>query len=761
MNIRLSAAFLSMAAASIGLAQPLTTTFTYQGELQTSGSPAAGLHDLRFRLFDAAAGGAQIGATLCSDNVAVADGRFTVSLDFGAQFAGQQRFLDIDVRADTGLNCTSAAGFVLLSPRQALTAAPNAAFALTAASATTAMSATTAATATTATNATQLNGQAAAFYQNATNLSAGTLSDLRLSANVALLNNAQTFTGAKTLSNAANLFTGTFTGPGAGLTGLNASNIASGTLADPRLSSNVALLNNAQTFSAAKTFSTAPLFTAAGSPFSVGSATLVTNLNADLLDGLNSTAFLQAVPVPLTLSGASVAHIIRGTNASTANGSSGVFGESMGIFGATSGVYGRSTSTAGTGMQGEATAATGFTYGVSGQSASTSGRGVYGEATAATGNTYGGRFESASTGGTAVFGNATATSGNTEGGRFSNASTSGRGVYGLASADTGTTYGGYFDSSSTSGRGVFGWARAAAGGTYGVHGRSDSNGGSGVFGEATSTGFSFNAGGRFESEGSGGGGVVGLANASTGSTFGGFFQSASTSGSGVYGGAIANSGTTYGGFFESNSTSGRGVYGQATDTGAGSTPYGVRGLCSTETLGFGVFALGDMGATGIKSFRIDHPTDPANKYLLHYSSESPFPQNFYNGNVTTDADGYAWVELPEYFAEINTNFKYQLTVVDDEDETGFVQAKISKKIQGNRFQIRTNAPNVEVSWRVDADRNDLRIKAKRPTDEREKTGLEKGKYQHPEYYNLPKEMGMDYSPERDSPAAADQPVSPK
>jgi len=247
-RVSVSALFLLLAVGGLSArpaqAQPLTTAFTYQGELQSAGLPATGPHDLRFRLYDAAAGGAQIGSTLCSDDVALAAARFTVSLDFGAAFTGQQRFLEIEVRADTGLNCTDATGFVILSPRQPLTAAPNALFAQTASSANTAISASTATsantatsatTADTATNATQLNGQAAAFYQSAANLSAGTLSDLRLSTNVALLNNAQTFTGAKTLNNAANLFTGTFTGPGAGLTGLNASNIAAGTLLDARL----------------------------------------------------------------------------------------------------------------------------------------------------------------------------------------------------------------------------------------------------------------------------------------------------------------------------------------------------------------------------------------------------------------------------------------------------------------------------------------------------------------------------------------------
>lgn len=114
---------LALALASPCLAQ--STAFTYQGELTAFGANAFGPHDLRVRLFDAASGGAQIGTTQCLDNVAVADGRFIATLDFGQQFAAPGgRFLEIAVRPDTGLSCANTTGFTILSPRQALTAAP-------------------------------------------------------------------------------------------------------------------------------------------------------------------------------------------------------------------------------------------------------------------------------------------------------------------------------------------------------------------------------------------------------------------------------------------------------------------------------------------------------------------------------------------------------------------------------------------------------------------------------------------------------------
>src|SRR4029077_828138 len=89
---------------------------------------------------------------------------------------------------------------------------------------------------------------------NAGNISSGTVADARLSTNGALLNNTQTFTGAKTFNNAGNSFLGTHSGNGTGLTSLNASNLTIGTVSDARLSANVTLLNVAQTNAADKTF---------------------------------------------------------------------------------------------------------------------------------------------------------------------------------------------------------------------------------------------------------------------------------------------------------------------------------------------------------------------------------------------------------------------------------------------------------------------------------------------------------------------------
>src|SRR3954467_6470440 len=74
-------------------------SFTYQGKLIVSGSPANGNYDLRFALFDSLTGGSQIGQTQTVANTTATEGIFTVTLDFGlSSFPGQVRFLEISAR---------------------------------------------------------------------------------------------------------------------------------------------------------------------------------------------------------------------------------------------------------------------------------------------------------------------------------------------------------------------------------------------------------------------------------------------------------------------------------------------------------------------------------------------------------------------------------------------------------------------------------------------------------------------------------------
>jgi hypothetical protein len=142
------------------------------------------------------------------------------------------------------------------------------------------------------------------------------------------------------------------------------------------------------------------------------------------------------------------------------------------------------------------------------------------------------------------------------------------------------------------------------------------------------------------------------------------------------------------------------------------------------------------------SFRIDHPMDPENKYLVHSFVESPDMMNIYNGNITTDASGKATVSLPDYCEVLNRDFRYQLTVIGS-----FAQAIISKEVGNNSFEIATSVPNIKVSWQVTGIRQDPYANKFRIPNVEEKAIKDKGKYLNPEAYNLPMTRAIGYTPE--------------
>jgi len=109
------------------LADPLGTAFNYQGKLTDGGNPASGSYDLKFTLYDMASGGIAVAGPITKSAVAIADGLVNVVLDFGANaFTGSTRWLEIAVRASAG-----AGAFTTVRPRQTLTPAPYALYALT------------------------------------------------------------------------------------------------------------------------------------------------------------------------------------------------------------------------------------------------------------------------------------------------------------------------------------------------------------------------------------------------------------------------------------------------------------------------------------------------------------------------------------------------------------------------------------------------------------------------------------------------------
>ncbi|MGQ5640486.1 hypothetical protein [Streptomyces sp. EWL5.16] len=136
-------------------------------------------------------------------------------------------------------------------------------------------------------------------------------------------------------------------------------------------------------------------------------------------------------------------------------------------------------------------------------------------------------------------------------------------------------------------------------------------------------------------------------------------------------------------------------------------------------------------------FKIDHPLDPANKYLSHAVVESPDMLNVYSGTAVTDTGGEATVHLPEYFEALNGDYRYQLTPVGE-----MAQAVVSREIRDNSFTIRTDKPTVTVSWQVTGVRRDRWAIAHRLVTETEKTERERGYYLTPDVHGQPQNRSI-------------------
>jgi hypothetical protein len=194
-----------------------------------------------------------------------------------------------------------------------------------------------------------------------------------------------------------------------------------------------------------------------------------------------------------------------------------------------------------------------------------------------------------------------------------------------------------------------------------------------------------------------------------------------------------------------SSGNGSAIYGENTGTGYAGRFVGP------------VIVAGNLHVTGtlskqMGSFRIDHPLDPANKFLSHSFVESPDMKNIYDGNVTTDATGSASVPLPAYFETLNRDFRYQLTVLGQ-----FAQAIVSKEIAQNSFEIHTDKPGVKVSWQVTGIRQDAYARAHPIVVEEAKRADEQGMYLYPAGFGAGEEKQIGHSSQPTSGPAAQMP----
>ena len=372
------------------------------------------------------------------------------------------------------------------------------------------------------------------------------------------------------------------------------------------------------------------------------------------------------------------------------------------------------------GIMGRVTSPTGNNTGVWGQTDSEGNRttGVFGVATFIRGTTTGvwGRTSSYTDGAVGVFGETLASEGQSYGvlGRTSSSTLNSSGVVGEALGGATNGVQGINRSAENGATAVFGVNTASSGVTFGAWGRSLSRDGIGVRGEGASTGVH----GVSDAEGTG------------------------VYGQGLYGvaGEGAAVGVSVGVFGDTDAfLGGRGVNGQAYRP-SGIGVYGSNP--SQDSNAYAGYFLGQVHVNGrlskaSGSFKIDHPLDPANKYLYHSFVESPDMMNIYDGVIALDGRGQAVIDLPEWFGALNRDFRYQLTCIG-----GFAPVYIQDEIVDNRFTIAGGRPGLKVSWQVTGIRQDAYANAHRIPVEEMKPEGERGMYLNPTLFGQPETKGI-------------------
>ena len=341
------------------------------------------------------------------------------------------------------------------------------------------------------------------------------------------------------------------------------------------------------------------------------------------------------------------------------------------------------------------------------------------------------------------------------------------GRFGVLSHSYGGGYGVY--GNSNYGYGVYGKSYYG----YGVYGDSDE--GHGVLGLSGSSSYA---------------GVYGKSNFGYGvygdSHFGYGVYGISHSGYGVYG-ISASSNGVYGSSIYFNgvrgySASGNGVYGDShhgygvygySDTGIGiygRSRSGHSGVYGSSETGYGLYGRSDSGLAAYLdgnvritgrlqkaggSFKIDHPLDPANKYLSHSFVESPDMKNVYDGVAVLDEKGEAEIDLPDWFGALNKDFRYQLTAIGAPGPNLHIAEEISdadtttnyssnNNNNNSRFKIAGGASGMKVSWQGTGIRKDPWANAHRIEVEEDKPDKERGYYLHPDLYRQPEEKGISH-----------------
>ncbi len=217
-------------------------------------------------------------------------------------------------------------------------------------------------------------------------------------------------------------------------------------------------------------------------------------------------------------------------------------------------------------------------------------------------------------------------------------------------------------------------------------------------------------------------------------------------GPGVYGSSTDNHGVKGAGGRENagvlgECTLGPGVLGRS-DQAYGVEAHGATGLYARGTERAALLD-GDVIVTGTVSdsvnvVRIDHPSEPEDRFLVHAAVESAELKNVYDGTAVLDEEGRATVELPEWFESLNESFRYQLTAVG----APAPELHVSRPLTGHAFAIAGGGPGLEVCWQVTGVRCDDWARAHPLTADEEKAPEEKGFFVHPELVGRPPDQAL-------------------
>ena len=238
--------------------------------------------------------------------------------------------------------------------------------------------------------------------------------------------------------------------------------------------------------------------------------------------------------------------------------------------------------------------------------------------------------------------------------------------------------------------------------------------------------------------------VYGMHRSADGMGTGGHFSGGNTgvSGSSTFAGIEEHIGVNGSAYGSSGVCTGVNAHAQGSGTN-----YGVHSTSYGGATNYAGYFNGNVQVAGTLSkssgaFRIDHPLDPANKYLQHSFVESPDMKNVYDGVIALDSAGEASVVLPKWFESLNRDFRYQLTAIGGPAPN----LHVAEGITGGRFRIAGGEPGMDVSWMVTGIRRDPYAEAYPIDVEVDKPAGEQGLYLHPELYGLPRETAIAFDP---------------